>query len=175
MNLSQNSQQPSALKKHPVFGKGLIVIIIVLILSLAAWQGLAYWERRIDAEIGATATRIQETQASFAGKQADEVADFQFRLDAIDKSFFGKVYPGKMLRETEGMILPGVDLSEYSFDKEKGAVTIGGEADSFLLVAQQMVLMKKMSDFSSISVDELKREENGKIGFRLLVTLNGSI
>ncbi len=175
MNLSQNAQQPSALKKHPIFGKGLIAIIIILILSLIAWQGLAYWERRIDTEISDITARITETQASFGGKQADEVADLQFRLDAIEKSFSGKVYPGEMLRGLEGVILPGIDLSEYSFNKEKGSITIAGEADSFLLVAQQMVLLKKMSDFSAISVDKLKREENGKISFNLLATLNQSI
>lgn len=174
INLSQTAQQKTGIRKHPILGKGLIAIVTVLLLALAAWRGLVFWEQRVDGEIAAIEAETAKVRASFEGEQANRVADFQYRLDIIDESFSGKVYPADMLRSLEGLMLPGADLSEYAFDATKDAVAIAGQADSFLIIAQQMAILKRTPGFASLSVDSLEREETGKIGFRFAINLAGT-
>ncbi len=175
INLSQTAQQKTGIRKHAIFGKGLIAIIIVLLLAVAAWRGLAFWEQRIDGEIAAIEAETAKVRAGFGGEQADKVADFQFRLDTIGESFGDKVYPADMLRSLEGLMLSGVDLSEYSFDANKRTISIAGQVDSFLIIAQQMAILKRTPGFASLSVDSLEREETGKIGFRFSINLAGTL
>lgn len=171
INLSQTAQQKTGIRKHAIFGKGLITIIIVLLLAVAAWRGLVFWEQRIDGEIAAIEAETAKIRASFEENQADKAADFQFRLDIIGKSFAGKVYPADMLRSLESLMLAGIDLSEYGFDAKKRSISIAGQSDSFLTVAQQMAILKRTPGFASLSVESLEREETGEIGFSFSINL----
>lgn len=175
INLSQTAQQKTDVRKHVIFGKGLIAITIVLLLAVAAWRGLVFWEQRIDGEIAVIDAETGKIRADFKGEQADKVADFQFRLDIIDRSFAGKIYPADMLRSLESLMIAGIDLSDYSFDAKKRSVSIAGQADSFLAAAQQMAILKRTPGFASLSVDSLDREETGKIGFRFSINLAGTL
>lgn len=175
LNLSQTSQQKTIIEKHPIFGKGLIAITVVLLLSVAAWRGLVFWEQRIGGEIAAVETETARIRANFQGEQADRVADFQFRLDIIEKSLRDKVRPADMLRSLETLILPGADLSEYVFDAKDRSIAIAGEADSFLIVAQQMAILKRTPGFASLSVESLEREESGRIGFNFSINLSPTL
>lgn len=175
LNLSQVSEQKTVIEKHPIFGKGLIAIVVVLLLSLAAWRGLVFWEERVTGEITAIEKETARIRADFEGEQADRVADFQFRLDIIGKSFQDRVRPADMLRSLEALVLPGVDLSEYSFDSKDRTIAIAGEADSFLTAAQQMAILKRTPGFASLSVESLEREENGKVGFNFSINLSGTL
>lgn len=173
INLSQTAQQKTGVRKHAIFGKGLIAIVIVLLLAVAAWRGLVFWENRIDGEIAAVEAETAKVRIGFGGEQADRVADFQFRLDSIAGSFKDKVYPADMLRSLESLMIAGIDLSEYGFDAKKRTITLAGQSDSFLAVAQQMAILKRTPGFASLSVDSLERKETGKIGFKFSINLAG--
>lgn len=171
INLSQTAQQKTDIRRHPILGKGLIAIIVVLLLAVAAWRGLLFWESRINKEVEGIEAETAKIRVDFDGEQADQVVGFQFRLDSIAQSFVNKTYPADMLRSLESLMLGGIDLSEYSFDAQKQSITITGQSDSFLAVAQQMAILKRTPGFDELAVDSLKREETGKISFTFSINL----
>lgn len=172
INLSRSAEQAAELKKYDSFGRGAISILVILALTLAAWGGIAYYERQLSAEIGGIVSEISAKRGVFSGVDVDDVADFQFRLEILKAGLKEQVSPAGMLGSVEGLLLPGVVLEKYSFDAEKKTVSLSGEADALGTIARQMVLMKRMPGFSGLSMNSLSREDGGMFTFDLSIALS---
>ncbi len=171
INLSRSAEQATELKKYNSFGRGAVSIIIVLILVIAAWIGIASYEKRLVAEVEAIASDAATKRGAFSGSDVDDVADLQFRLEILKAGLRERVSPAAMLGSIEGLLLPGIVLSEYSFDAPKRMITVSGKADALGTIARQMVLVKRVPEFSGLSVDTLSRDEDGKFEFSFSIEL----
>lgn len=172
INLSHSAEQASELKQHSVFGRGAIIIVVILLLTLAAWGGISFYEKKLVAEVDGIASEIASKRGAFFGADVDDVADFQFRLDILKAGMNDRVSPAGMLGSVEELLLPGIRLTEYSFDAAKKEVVLDGDADTLGTIAKQMVLIKRMPGFSNLSVKSLSRADDGKFEFGFSVLLS---
>lgn len=171
INLSQSAQKKEV-EKYNTFGRGLASVVGVLGLALAVWGGLVFYEKRLSEEVANIQSTIEENRRHLSGDEVNKVADFQNRLDLIAKNLDGQTLPAEMLRSMEGVILPGIVLTRYEFDSDASSLSVDGSADSFRTVAQQMVLMKRLPDFQSLSVKNVTRADAGGVEFEFLLALS---
>jgi hypothetical protein len=172
INLSHSAEQASELKRSHSFGRGAVSVIGIFALALAVWGGVSFYEKKLVAEVDAVAAEIVSKKGAFSGADVDDVADFQFRLEILESELNGLVVPASMLGSIEGLLLPGVVLTEYAFDAATKSITLIGKTDSFGTIARQMVLIKRMPDFSGLSVKSLSRDKDGVIRFDFSVALS---
>lgn len=171
INLSQSAQKKE-IEKYDSFGKGMYFTVGVLIFIVAIWVGLVFYEKKLVGSIVTIQGAINENRQYFSGNDLNDVADFQYRLDLISKNLDEQIYPSDMLRSLESVILPAVVLSQYEFDAKTSSVAIKGSADSFRSVVQQMVLMKRLPNFQSLSVKNVSHANSGGVDFEFLLTLS---
>jgi len=172
INLSRSAEQATELRGRNAFGRGAVSIVVILLLSIAVWGGVSFYEKKLVAEVDSIASEIVTKRGVFSGTDVDDVADFQFRLEILKDGLRDRVSPAGMLGSIEELLLPGIRLTEYSFDAEKKTVSLIGEADALGTVAKQLVLIKRMPAFSGLSVDSLTRsEESGIFEFGLSIEL----
>lgn len=172
INLSRSAEQATELKKYNSFGRGAISIIIVLVLVVAAWIGIVSYEKKLVAEVEGIASDIAAKRGAFSGSDVDDVADLQFRLEILKAGLQERVSPASMLGSMEGLLLPGIVLSEYSFDALTRVISVSGKADTLGIIAKQMVLIKRVPEFSGLSVDTLSRNGDGKFDFSFSIGLS---
>lgn len=172
INLSRSAEQATELKKYNSFGRGAVSIIVVLILVIAAWIGISSYEKKLVAEVDRIASDVATKRGAFSSSDVDDVADLHFRLEALKAGLKERVSPASMLGSIEGLLLPGIVLSEYAFDAEAKTVSVSGRADTLGMIAKQMVLIKRVPEFAGLSVEALSREEDGKFEFTFSVSLS---
>jgi hypothetical protein len=166
INLSQSVQRKEEEQKVKRSSwTGTIIMSAVLVLTLAVCGGLYWFDQSLTSENENTKRLIDEEKANIPQEKVDQVADFQFRIENIRDSFKMTTHPERTLSLLEANILPEVVLSTFSFDKAKGTVILSGEANEYRNVVQQMTALKKSPQVSSLSVDNLGRNENGKVRF----------
>jgi hypothetical protein len=170
MNLAQPSQQQKSVMGRKI-GRGFIFLIAVVTILLAIWGGLSYYDSRLSGEIGDLSARIVGNRQGMSQDKIDAVTDFQFRMDAVIAGQKVVVDPERLLNLVEGNILPGVILSEYSFDAASRKIELKGEADSLRSVVQQLTVLKKMPEVGNLSVPSIERNDKGLIGFTFTITL----
>jgi hypothetical protein len=171
INLSRSAEQATELKKYNSFGRGAVSILIVLILVIAAWIGIVSYEKKLVAEIDGIASDIAAKRGSFSSSDVDDVTDFQFRLEILRAGLRERVSPASMLGSIEGLLLPGIVLSKYSFDASTRIISISGKADTLGIIAKQMVLAKRVPELAGLSVDELSSDKDGKFSFSFSIKL----
>jgi hypothetical protein len=171
INLSRSAEQATELKKHDSFGRGAVSVVIVLVLALAAWGGVSYYGKKLSAEIDGVTSEIDSKKGVFSSADIDDVADFHFRLEIVKAGLGGRISPAGMLGSVEELILPGVRLTEYSFDATAKEIVFAGEADTLGTIAKQMVIVKRIPQFSGLSVDSISRTEDGKFEFGFSISL----
>ncbi len=171
INLSHSAEQANELRGRNSFGRGAVSIVVILLLSIAAWGGISFYEKKLMAEVDGIASEVAAKRGAFSGADVDDVADFQFRLEILKNGLKERVSPAGMLGSVEGLLLPGIRLTEYSFDAKEKTVSLTGEADALGTVAKQLVLIKRMPEFAGLSVDSLSREESGIFEFGLSIAL----
>lgn len=158
INLSRSTEQASIKEQHS-FGRGAISIIGVLLLLLAAWFGTDFYGRQLSSEIDAIDREISSKRNVFSGADVDDVADIQFRINILESALKRPIPPIVTLRAVETLLLPGIKLTKYAFDAELNTVSFSGEADTLGVLAKQMVLVKRIPDFSELSVNTIGQKE----------------
>ncbi|NTW29859.1 MAG: hypothetical protein HGA33_01100 [Candidatus Moranbacteria bacterium] len=164
MNLAQSAQQGKMGSGKRV-GPGLLFLLSVVVAVVVIWAALAIYERMLSAGISEIESRIVERRESLSPGKVDQVTDFHFRIERIAEDRHADFGLVESLDSIEKLILPGVTLSEYSYDAEKSTIRLRGEADSFRTVVQQMTVFKKTATLSALSVPSLERNDAGRVDF----------
>ena len=167
---TQNEQTYVALGKT-WFGARLLWSFILILLAASIWGGLTYYEGRLQAEINDIMISINRVKQGFSGKDVNRVADFSFRIDLFGKNLSNRVDPSKLLTALQETVLDGVVLLKYTYNHDTRMIEIGGTADSFQSLAQQLVSFRKLPDLVRLSVDSAKRNDVGAIDFSMKITL----
>ncbi len=169
MNLAQ-SAQPKGVGQY--LGKGLIFVILSIVVVVAIWGGLSYYENQLIQDIADVEAQTTQARVNMTQDQIDSISDFQFRINNIVES--GKssqTEPMAVLESVEGAILPGITLSNYSYNVTQKTVDLVGESDSFRTIVQQLTVLKKLPDFKDLSVSKLERNDVGRINFAFIIAL----
>ncbi|NTW15296.1 MAG: hypothetical protein HGA38_02885 [Candidatus Moranbacteria bacterium] len=168
MNLAQSAQGTGRHAGLPHIGSGLLFLVGVVVAVVVVWGGLSVYEGILTDGIAEAESRIERERADMPQGKIDQIADFQLRIDRIAAE--SEPFDASKLLDSFGeQILPGVVLTNFSFDAVTKVANVEGEADSFRTVAQQMTAFKKLDNINELTAPSLERNEQGRISFSFSV------
>ena len=130
-----------------------------------------WYERVLDDDMAEIGQDVEKAREGVSDVELSRIADFHFRLEAIGEALEEVGGPGASLGMIETNIDPGVVLSSMDFDRKEREVRLGGTAGEFPVMVRQLVALKGQADIADVSLQDLKREEDGRFGFSLVVGL----
>lgn len=166
INLSQSALKSKAEKKEKrASWTGTFVMSLFLVLVTAAWGGAYAYEQRLVSDISGIRQKIDELKKSVSSKEIDRIADFEFRTELIGQSASNRTHPESIFPLIESNMIPEVTLTALSYDEENRVVMLEGVANDFRGLVLQMTALKRVPDVSSLSVEDIGRDESGRVTF----------
>jgi len=171
INLAQSAYQDEARRRENRSRRGTFLAASFLVMVFGIWGGLVWYERVLDGDIAEIGRDVERAQEGISDVELSRIADFHFRLQAIGEVLEEVGGPGASLGMVETNIDPGVVLSSIGFDRKEREVRLEGIAGEFPVMVRQLVALKGQADIADVSLQDLKREEDGRFGFSLVVDL----
>lgn len=169
INLAQGARQEEVKNKEKRSKRGVVLVAVFLVLVLGAWGGLVWYEGMLSADIEGLEREIETVRGEISGADLSRIADFYFRLDAVEEGLESMRHPHLILGTIERNIDSSVELSSISFDEEEREVVLEGIAGEFQAIVRQLVALKSAEEISSVALQRLNRNDDGRFDFVLSV------
>ncbi len=167
INLSQGISETSRVKRSMSIDTGFVFSIILILVVLGAWGGIYYFLRQTNSQIAALDQQVADSDSVLRGEKVDRVAAFDFKRQNLEQGFESHLDIAKNLSDLESLIVPDVRLTKYEYDHSTGASTIEGVTSDYKYLAQELISLKKQSQFTDVRVTALSNTESGGISFTL--------
>lgn len=175
LNFYQPTKEKVAVKSsESKFGAGIFVGLALMITPLAVWGGLKYYNQQLDKSISQVKSEIDTAGGSLDRKVLSRVATFTTKVMGIENEILKRDNPSeKIFNVIQANVLKsGVVATKLAYDEEKREVGFVFEADSFELVAKQLLKLKSLSDnFSGVDFVKSDRQESGKLSCEFKLVL----
>lgn len=170
INLYQTIQdEHNVSQKKSLMERGFLLVILLLVFSLAVWGGLKGYNMLLNKKISSLESQILSESNRIESAKIDRVADFQERLDVIKTSLPSRKDPTEFFSNLEKVMVPGVILESCDFSYggqiAKSTANLKANADSYTLLAEQVLNLKKSDYFKNVQLGTIARNQDGKIGF----------
>jgi len=165
---------PKAKIQAPFWSIAVLVIAVILGLILAgsyfyfqAKQADLEEELKFTASEKALRSEIAEKESDLA-LYSDKIGTFKVLLDKHMKV-------GNVFGLVQDICLPTVWFSTFDFQAKQNQIKVSGEADGFITIGQQVLLLKENDFFKKVSLSELSMGEEGGVSFSLLLTVDPQV
>jgi len=150
--------------------------LVLLALFLATWAGLAIYKNVLVKKI----ENLKNQHASVFSSQdkisAENIADFENRAKAAQDFLNSHVYTSAILGVISATTLPQVKWDTYTLILKDKAVSLKGQAASYLVLAKQILAFEQNQDnFLKVSVSDIGLNKEGTVGFSLSLIFNSKI
>jgi Tfp pilus assembly protein PilN len=146
-----NLVAPESERKISLTGKtSLVLSVSLVVLIVLAYFGLSIASKQYAAKKNEITLQVQQEKARIQGSEYAEIADFQQRLDLLDKIITEHPYADSFLRNFSKYILPEVKLSSFDWKSDGAKVSIKGTAPNFDVLSRQMILLKSAPFVQSV-------------------------
>lgn len=159
------------LKKPPLFKKEVVILFALLAVLVIAYGGLLFYEKNIIKKIEGKNSEYMEVYQELTEGNTKSVFDFQNRLSSASGLFSTGNPALDNLKKMEETIMPGVYINSFSYDVGQNKINLALAAQSYSLMAQQILSFKKSGYFSEVGVSDSQIKANG-IQFPVSLTLN---
>ncbi len=139
----------------------------LLLLVVGVWGGLQWYTAQQAQRLAVLDETLRQANERLRGKEAERVVDFDTRLGYVSNHLTDRVASAALLKQLEKLVISGVVLTQYEYNREEKVVTVSGLTDDFKYLAQQVVALKAETPFAAIRVDSVTRTKEGKISFTL--------
>ena len=154
-------------EKRSSFDTGFVFAVILVAIILVVWGGIRYFMFTTDRSVTTLETEISEAGTTLQGEKVDRILAFDTRRGGIEESAKTNEDVAKRLTELEGLIIPSVRLTEYSFNHDDGSVVVSGVTSDYKYLAQQLISLKTKTEYASMRVEKITNTESGDISFTL--------
>lgn len=163
INLYQSSQDDARRSRSGVFDTGMVLAFVFALLTLAVFGGVQFYLGSMDQKIVMLQQEKEDGLQELDENEVDAAASFQQRLEKITSGAdtFAADDPAKIFENVQQNIVGGIVLSDMGFDGK--ALTLSMSADSFDVLAGQILKFKESDFFRSVDVDSTSRSSEGKI------------
>ena len=146
-----NFAAPEGGKKISFSGKtslilsGLLLVAVVGVYVTLSFLSVYYSKQEREVE-----SQIQSESAKISGVAFAELADFQERLNLLDKILGDHLYFDGYLRNFSKYILPEVRLTDFSWKSSGNEIILSGVAVNFDVLSRQLILLKNSPIVQSV-------------------------
>lgn len=154
------------------FGSGIFISVVLLILVLAIYGGLKYYnEQNFVNEMRALEQEINTISSQLVGEDVDRVNDFWLRLEEMRTETESDFVSNFMMSAAQ-IVLPGVVYSEASFDSTERLFTVQGIAEDQRYLAQQLYEFKLSEVFIDPKLTEIGINSDDRPMFEIQSRIN---
>ena len=166
VNLSQAVAEEEEVKRpRGFFDTGIIVSLVLLALSGSVWGGMRLYVGSLDKKIAALDETLSSNTERLKGEGVNRVADFDARVAYYSENKDALTDPRDVLRRLESVMVPGVVLTNFTYDHQARMSIIAGRSDDFRKMAEQILSLKAEKIFSQVVVDRIERDDKDRITF----------
>lgn len=147
----------------------LLVSVAVLIFLVSSYIFLDNASNDITKQIEEKNQKLAETPEEAALKE--ELAGYEFKINNFKLLSESRKKPGNIFGFLEKVCHPDVLFDSFSFSTDGNAVVIAASAKDFIVLAQQLMILKEYKDtLSKITVSGIGAGEDEEIQFSLNLT-----
>lgn len=175
LNFYQPSREKEVVKKNEsAFSPSIFVGLALILLTLAVWGGLLYYNKQLDLQIVQVKDDISAAEKSLDRSIFSEVATFSAKISNIENVSLKRDNPSERIFNViqANILKSGITATDISYEEAKREVGFSFEADNFELVAKQLMRFKSLSDyFSDVDFSGSERDQTGKLScdFKLVI------
>jgi len=162
-----NLVAPEEEKKTALSGRTTMALSFSLLLAvLAIWLILAQISRAYQSQQTSIENQIQQEKNKISGQDYAVLADFQQKVNLLNRIIPDHSYFDVYLRNFSQYLLPEVSLVSLKWDSSGDKVTLQGSAPSFDALSKAMILLKKYPNLASIELKNASEApaQNGSVG-----------
>lgn len=162
---------PDAKNKIPLWS--LVLLVICLILVIAAVAGYFYTDlvfKKISQDIDAKNNALAYTDEETALEQS--VRNKEEKIGIFERVVSAGKKPVNVFGVLEATAHPDVQYLEFEFDVEKGTVALTAKAKNFMVLGQQLLLLKSNENFKEINLSSVSMSEEGDVSFSLQLAVD---
>lgn len=168
-NINLYDAHQERLKKSERSSLGFLIFSAAcIVIALGGYGVLLFLANAKDAKIVDLKDQTERMRQSLSATsgETDEMHDIFLRLEELKKSDSGSV-SSRFLGEVQKEMVNGALLSQFSYDREKNVIIVGGDAIDFTVLLQQMKRLRNNSSFSSAALASTGISDSGYILFSI--------
>lgn len=154
----------------------IILLGFCLILLAALFAGFVYFKKesdRISEDL--KVTPAEEKLVQDIKEKTEELLLYQNKIDDFAVLISEHKKTVNIFEFFERITHPNVWFSDFSFDSLGNAVKIFGQAESFVVLGQQMLILKKEEVIRNINLSDISIDEEGGINFSLRLIFENQV
>lgn len=174
-----NLVSPEGEKKSLLTGKAaLFFSILLVVLVLGVYGAISYLGKNYTAEKNQIETEVQAEKAKMEGPAYAALADFQERIDLLDKIIDDHAYWDEYLKNLSKYVLPEVRFTEFTGGEKEDSVSVKGIAPNFEVLSRGIILLQEYPGVDAIEFksanEKTGADSQAGIEFELAMTMNKS-
>lgn len=116
-----------------------------------------------------------DAETSKSAKLREEILTYQKKINDFSSVIKGHLEASNAFAFIEGQCHPKAWISDFSLNVAEGKIMISGQAQSFTVLGQQMLIFKEERTIKSANLDSISMEKGGVIGFNITLSLEPSV
>jgi Tfp pilus assembly protein PilN len=171
-----NFTTPEDKEKIGFSGKiSLILSGLLLVLALGIYAVISLFSASYAKQEKETESQIQSENAKIAGAEFTESADFQQRLNLLDKVLEDHFSFDSQLKNFSKYILPEVRLTDFSWEEGENKIVFSGTAPNFDVLSRQLILLKNAPIVQSVEFKKTDQSASTEEQKGMLVSFGISV
>lgn len=150
-----------------VFYVSLLLLLISIIgyFVLSGYHNKAVkYSKDLDLELAS-----QKTDARLAMEK--EVLGYKDKINDFTQILDSRLKGSEIFESFQKLCHPKVSFSQFNLDVRKRMISASGEAQSFSVLGQQLLIYQQDPLVESVDVSQISIDKKGKIGFSLNLNL----
>lgn len=160
-------------------GKSSIILsIIIVLIALGAYGAISFLAGKYAAVDRTAQAGIQSERAEMNGPAYAAIADFQDRLNILDKAIGDHYQWNVFLQSFSRFVLPEVRLTSLTWSEKDGKLNVKGMAPNFDVLSREIILLQKLTGAGTVEFKQagegstFSQTSQGGINFELNVKVN---
>lgn len=149
-----------------------ILAVLILVLALLTWAGFFFYHKSLQKQKDSLNKRADEIYTSNNKEMTAKILDLEKDLKQVKKLLDAHVYPSRALKFLEDYTLPNAQLLDFSLDVSSGVITGSGLAQTYAVLAKQILLLEKQEEIKSVKISNVSLDQLGGVGFSIEIVLN---
>ncbi|MBZ9569587.1 hypothetical protein KJA16_01550 [Patescibacteria group bacterium] len=147
-------------------------LIFLFLISILGYFGLDYFVKKADRQLQELNEEITKARSPQRIALEKEVLDYQEKIEDFSFLLANHQKSSNFFDFLEEITHPEVFFSELNLDTKENRVRLYGQAESFQILGQQLLIFRKAEFIDTSRLSEIRIGEEGKIEFTFDFSLN---
>lgn len=169
--------KPGAIAKREVSYSQVLsyVLIILLLFAFLGYFSLNVMVKKSQQKLEEVKSAVSKTETKEVQELEDKIIRAKEKIGLFSKLLDSRKKSSNFFNFLKENCHSKASFSELKLDLERGEVVISGQAESFRVLGEQMLIFKNSELIQSVNLSTVSIEREGGIGFELNLSLDPRI